>query len=488
MSLVRTTAKNIAYLLFARLGYRIATAVALITIARTVQSEDYGVYATALGWSSALLALNDLGLNTYLLKIASKKDDRFSVFFGNTLALQTILSVIICIGLTGLGTILYSPTLGLLMGVVSFGQLSYEFRKTFRAVFRSKMQLKSVALTEVSAGILFLIGVIILSRINWQGGTALFAFAAMSVIAQLINIIILGVKAFKLEKPTYQLALLPGMLKTARHFFVYNIGILLAFQIDQILISLLISPQAVSLYSAPAQIALLFLFIPLMVFQATTPLMFEWYENATEKYRKLLFTQWRYLTVLGIGMATGMALLSGKILNLVYGKKFFSPQDFITAQWMLALFALFLALRFFTIALMNALMTSNREDARMRYQIYAVLCNVSIDLILIPRIGPLGGAIATVITEILLASLLVLAHRHMNTFRIRNMIKPLATALLAACIMGILIILITPYLPVIVVVLLGASTYGLLLLLLRFFTPQDKTLFMSLRKSSDTTV
>lgn len=484
MASVRTTAINIVSLIFGRLGYRVTTALALILIARTVEHQAYGVFTTALAWSSATLSLNDVGLSTYVLKTASKKDPEFSIHFGNTLALQIVLSAIICFALTIIGSIVFSPMLGLLIGLVSFGQLAYEFRKTFRAVFRSHQKLQSIAFTEFATGLLFLILAFAVSFIHTDKSTLLFWFAGASVCAQLSNIAILGIQALRLEPPRVRLGILPRMLSAAKHFFLYNVFLLLYFQIDQILISLIISPEAVSVYSAPAQLINVLLFIPLMVFQATTPLMFEWFDVAREKYMKLLNLQWRYLLACSVPMGTGIFILATHILHLVYGKKFFDPGTFQNATHILQLFALFLTLRFSTVVLMNALMTSDYAHVRMRYQLVTVVGNVILDLILIPHIGAIGGAISTVIVETLALILLLSTHQSVGLARAAHMLPSLIRIVLASAIMGFAVFLLRSQLPVIVLSIGGAAIYIGALFASGFFTAEDRSLFSQLRKKS----
>ncbi|MCW1929847.1 MAG: flippase [Candidatus Kerfeldbacteria bacterium] len=484
MSSVRTTALNIASLLFGRLGYRITTALALILIARTVEHEAYGIFTTALAWSSVTLSLNDLGLSTYLLKTASKKDPEFSTYFGNTLSIQIALSTIICILLTCIGVVALSPTLGLLIGLVSFGQLAYEFRKTFRAVFRSHQQLKSVAFTELATGAVFLILVFVITQLSVEKTTLLFWFAGASVCAQLMNITILGIQALRLERPHLELNILPRMLGAAKHFFFYNIFLLLYFQIDQILISLIISPKAVAVYSAPAQIINVLLFIPLMVFQATTPFMFAWFDVAKEKYIKLLNLQWRYLLACSVPIGVGISILATHILQLVYGAQFFDAPTLSDSASILQLFALFLMLRFSAVVLMNALMTSDNARIRMRFQLAAVVGNVLLDLILIPYLGVIGAALSTVVVETLVLIILVVTHARVGLARASHMLPTLFRVIVATIVMGVAVFLLRELLPVIVLSIGGACIYLGTLLLSGFFTADDRTLFVQFRKNS----
>lgn len=485
MSSARTIAINIITLIFGRLGYRITTAIALIIIARTVSHEQYGIFTTALAWSSATLALNDLGLSTYALKTAAKKDPQFPIYFGNTLVVQSVLSLLIAISLSTLCALIFSPFLGMLIGIISVGQLGYEFRKTFRSVFRSRQRLQSVAYTEMAAGLLFLVGVLSVAWLQDESSTALLFFACVQAVAQLINVGILALHAIRLERPHTSFSVLPHMLRAARHFFIYNLFLLLYFQIDQILISLLISPEAVAQYSAPAQLVTVLLFIPLMVFQATTPLMFEWFEHAKEKYTALLIIQWRALSAFAMPLSIIIFFYAEDILRIVYGNRFFTHEAFDHAQQVLVLFSAFLFLRFCSIVLMNALMTSDHAHTRMRMQIGIVILNIILDIVLIPLYGVPGAAIATLCTELITCISLCITHISTGLVRSSQLFTPLVQVCVGGSVMAttfIILPLLWRTAPDIVRILLSGTLYLATLGITRFFTSSDITLLRQLRK------
>lgn len=484
MTSARSTAINIVSLLFGRLGYRITTALASILIARAVSHEAYGLFATALAWSSATLAFNDLGLSAYMLKTASKKDPQFPLYFGNTLLLQSILSFVICIALSSLGAILFSPEIGALFAIVSFGQLIYEFRKTFRAVFRSHHSLHLVSATEFISGALFLISIIALSGLRVSPSTLLLYCALAGTCSQLLNVGILCAGAIRLEMPKIRATLLPRMIINARHFFIYNIFLLLYFQIDQILISVIQSPAAVAVYSAPAQLIMMLLFIPFTVFQATTPLMFQWFEEAKEKYYTLLNIQIRYFFAIATPISILIFILPDTILHLVYGEKFFDSTLGYSAENILKIFAIFLTLRFISIALINALLTSDKAGHRMKFQIIVVICNILLDLILIPLYGALGAAIATLCVEIGTLIALFIIHKSLGSLKNNTLSTSCLRVVFAALIMSICIVLLRPLLPVIVLVVISIIVYISTLLLVGFCTSSDKKLLKAIRKPS----
>lgn len=485
MSLAKATAKNISTLLLARILFRFLNAIALIYAARYLGNDRYGMYTTATAWANAFIALNDVGMSTLMLRAGAREPERMSFYFGNTLLIESLLSIVIWLGLIVVGISLYDTTTAWLMVILGASNLVYEFRKVMRGVFRSHQNLRPVALTELFNGATFCLATFAMIFFVQNRDTGLFAIAHASLWTDVISVLILFIITLRVLKPHLALDQLWGMIKQAWPFTIYNLFYMIYFQVDQIIISLLLTSSAVGVYSAPTQIVMVLLFIPIMVFQVTTPLMYKFASDDPKKYARIHRIMWRYLSAFGVPAGIGLWMLAKPTLAFVYGNNYFQHDPALLDQAVLIMqiFGWFLAIRFIGIAHGNSLTTSDRQKLRARMQTVSVGVNIVLDLFLVPLYGPAGAAIATLITEVgITSTTMYLASAHVGE-TLWSIVRGLTPIAAATAVMAATVTLISQRFSVIVLVILGASIYLAALWVFRFFTPKDRALITEIFSS-----
>ena len=493
MSLAKATAKNISYLLVARVLFRFLNAIALIYAARYLGNDRYGMFTTATAWANAFIALNDVGMSTLMLRAGAREPERMNVYFGNTLLVESVLSIVIWGGLIGVGLSLYDTTTAWLMVILGASNLVYEFRKVMRGVFRSHSNLRPIALTELLNGATFCAATFAIIFFVKNRDLGLYGIAHASLWTDIVSVAVLCIVTVRILKPRVDISQLWGMVKQAWPFTLYNLFYMIYFQVDQIIISLILTSSAVGVYSAPTQIVTVLLFIPIMVFQVTTPLMYKFAAEDTSAYARAHRIIWRYLSAFSVPSGIGIWLLAEPIISLVYGKNYFhhDPALFHQAVLIMQIFGWFLAIRFIGIGHGNALTTSDRQKLRARMQALSVLFNIILDTILIVFYGPVGAAVATLITEVGIAAFtLFVAAKHVHESLI-SILQGLLPIVAATAVMAGILTLISQHLSVIMLVIFGMGIYLTALWIFRFFTPKDKRLLkeiFSSRKGTKTPV
>lgn len=480
MSVVKKVFKNVSYLLFARTLFRVLTAIALIYAANYLGTERFGMLETATAWANAFLALNDIGMSTLIVREASRDKNKMAVYFGNTLIVELILSIVLFAVVIGIGLgIGYDSTTITLMAIMGAAGLIYEFRKVMRGIFRVMMRLKAVAILEVINGALYLLLAIWIFGAVTDKDMGLIGLAHANLWTNVLMVVALFIYTLKFVKPHVDLRQIPAMVKQSYVFTLYNMFFMLYFQIDQIILSIMRGPAEVGIYSAPAKIVNVFLFIPIMTFQVTMPLMWRLSSSNMEKYKKVNMIIWRYLAAFGVPAGIGLALLASEIVPFVFRKP-----EYLASIPVMAVLGWFLSVRFMGISQGNSMTTSDREGLRAVIQIISVGINIVLDIWLIARYGAYGAAIATLITETLICSSYIIYSVRQLQESVSYTIRQLAPIGAATAVMSGLIALAKGHLHVIVLVVCGALVYLLFLWIFRFFKATDKQMLKQLTSRS----
>ena len=479
MSLTKKVFKNFSYLMIARVAFRFLTVGVMLWAARYLGVERYGMFETALAWSNAFLALNDIGMSTLIVREAARDEKKMAKYFGNTLLVEIFLSTILFGVIMVIGFSLgYNKTIMTLMAILGAAGLIYEFRKVMRGIFRVMLKLKTVAALEVLNGALYFFVTIWIISSFQDIDAGLLGIAHAKLWINTIVILALFIYTRQFIKPTFAPKEIWPMIKQSYVFTLYNFFFMLYFQIDQIILSIMTNSTEVGHYSAAAKLVSAFLFIPLMLFQVTMPTMYRYSKNNIHAYKRINLAKWRYLSAFGIPAGVGIWFLSSEIIQFVYG------EEYLAAIPILLIMGWFMAVRFTGISQGNSLTTSDRQGLRALIQVISVAFNIILDIILIKQYGARGAAIATLLTEILIsASYLYFSHRFLKENFFKNALTILPI-LLATAGMTALLFLAKPYLHVIVLVIFGAIAYLFLLWAFRFFKPYDRQILKQIASKS----
>lgn len=469
MNLTKKVFHNFSYIFLARTAFRLLTALSMVYAARYLGVDRYGMFETATAWANTFLALNDVGMSTLIVREAARDEKKMAVYFGNTLLVEVILSVLLLAVILGVGSFLkYDDTTMLLMLILGAAGLIFEFRKVMRGIFRVLMKLKFVALLEVANGLLYLLFTIWIFAAVTDKDLGMIGLAHSRLWVDVLIVVVLFLYTIRFVRPQFATKEIWPMIKQSYTFTLYNVFFMLYFQIDQIILSIMKTQTEVGIYSAPAKIVTVFLFIPIMLFQVTMPVMYRYSKNNMEKYKRINNTKMRYLAAFGIPAGLGLWFFAPEIIDLVYSDAYAASVP------VLAVFGWFMAIRFTGISQGNSMTTTDREGQRAVIQIISLAVNAVLDVILIARYGPVGAAVATLITELCITgSYFYFSARHLHESAWRNVFSLWPIAAATAAMIGLLV-LIKPYVHVIVAVIFGMMIYPLLLWLFRFFRPYDR--------------
>jgi PST family polysaccharide transporter len=168
-------------------------------------------------------------------------------------------------------------------------------------------------------------------------------------------------------------------------------------RIDVVLAGKLISTEAVAYYSVALKFVDFAIFIPLALVQTLSPLLVQKFEKVNynihdEEYIKFKRKLGDVVTYSGILMSAFLFLAAGPIILILYGHDY---DKSIPILHILAWKGLFCGLGFSASAM---IITEGRQKLVYVTNIIGGAINVSLSLILIPRIGLIGVAISTIVS------------------------------------------------------------------------------------------
>jgi polysaccharide transporter, PST family len=176
-------------------------------------------------------------------------------------------------------------------------------------------------------------------------------------------------------------------------FLMSNVAIVIYMKVDQILLGKLSSPLQVGYFTAATKITEIFYFVPLIITGSLFKLLIEAKKESRErylKYSRIIFFSFLAASIL---ISVVVSCFSSQIVVHLFGEKFVDSIGVLkTYNWCLVPI-------FCGVAFGQLLVIEDCQSIVLYKTIIGVALNILLNIVLIPKYGAFGAAIATIITQ-----------------------------------------------------------------------------------------
>jgi O-antigen/teichoic acid export membrane protein len=417
--------RNIGFALATQFSSAAFTAVVVLYLVRALGPDRYGTLSLALGLGAIVAVPGDLGISTSAARfVAEHRGDRAATAAVISSALRLKLASVA--GLTLLLVLaapliasaygdpgLTWPLRGVAIALLGQGVLGF-FAAAFIAARRISADLRIVlceSAVETAASI-----ALVLAGAGAAGaafGRAI-GYATGALVAVVLARRFFGAGALALRRGGGQTQ---RVLRYAGVLLVVDGAFSLFQQVDVLVIGAVLGTASVGFYSAPLRLIVLLHYPGLSISSAVAPRLARSAGHLPDV--RSLATALRYLIVLQCAIVAVVVVWASPVVDLLLGSRYHASADVLRA---LAPFVLLTGLAPLASTAVDYIGEARR---RVPIAIATVLLNLAIDLVLIPRIGIVGGAIGTDVAYLLY----VPAHLWLCHVRVGLALRPLLTCL-----------------------------------------------------------
>lgn len=425
----------------------------LLTVAygRFLGDTKFGELYLAISLTALIGVPVEFGFNQQLTRDVAKAPDKALRYVSNTLLIKLCLWSVLFSALLGLTWVLrYGSDERLLVAICGLTLLSASISSMFTALYAAlQRQIYPVvgAILEKGGdallGILLLrqgAGVQVMALVLLGGSLASVAWQALWFARRV------GV-GFALD-----IGLIRDLLRTSVPFVIAGVLGVLYYRIDAVLLSLFASATVVGWYGAGYRLFDTLSFLPNIVITAVMyPLFSKYSVNAEARLKQAVEKTANLLLLCGIPMAVGLVVAAPNIVGFLYHRAEF-------AQTVPVIQALAPGLLFmYVTSIGGAVLASTNQEKKLPIMaLSALLFNLTLNLVLIPRYLHVGAAIVTSLTELLLLCLaIVLVPRRLLPVRSLNVA---GRALIASVFMAAAVLALSK-LPIVVIVPIALAVY-----------------------------
>ncbi len=394
----QSIAKNTAFMTFASIAQKIISFVYFTLIARSLGVEGTGKYFLALSFTTIFVVFVDLGMTNVLVRESAKVRQNIQKYLSTVLSVKLLFGIFSYCGVFILSSFLYSDReLEHLIWLSGVTMLFDSFNLSVYGVLRAlgDLRFESISIT-LSQFFSFVLGSVFLF-FHLPLIFLILAFTIPSAINSIFSAVIVFKKYRVKPFPAFDKATFIFLWKITIPFALAAIFARVYSYIDTILLKQFLGDSAVGFYSTPYKITFAFQFIPLALIAALYPRFSEYFVHQKEKLSTIFQDSLKYLLILSVPIAFGIAVLAEDILVFLYTEEFLPS---VLPLQILILSLIFSFLSFPLGALLNA---CNKQATQTKIVGLVMLFNIGLNLILIPLFGVTGAALSAFAGNALLA-------------------------------------------------------------------------------------
>ncbi|MBI4090912.1 MAG: flippase [Candidatus Komeilibacteria bacterium] len=446
-------------------------------LARSLGADQTGKYFFALSLGGIVAGLLDIGLTPVLTREVAKDTTRAGM-----IASQIVTLKLIILGIVGVAAWIFVPyafpeTLTrhlVILGIVIAAMDS--FALTFYAVIRAHQNL----LYESASAIGFYIIVIALGGIAiWQRmdlrviiSVLLIAGTANMLFAWLILRKRLQVRLGILWNAT----LLRSIGRAALPFAVAAVFLKIYAYSDTVMIKFFIHDAAVGWYSIPYKLTFAFQFIPLAFVAALYPAFSYYWKHSKEELSAHFVRSSTYLLLIGLPIAGGIAALAPDLITTIY------TDAYAPSIVPLMILICSLPLLFLNFPIGSMLNACDRQTRQMTHLGITTVFNVAMNVVLIPRYGVVGAAVASTVSTVFIFILGVYAIQRVIGISLSAFFAEASKLAASAVLMVAALVMLNRYLPWYMTIVPAGLIYAGGVYALRVVTLRDILSFVTLLK------
>ena len=403
----------------------------LIYSARYLGVDGFGTLSLALAFTGIFSVFMDLGLSTLTIRDVARDQFIAKDYIGNITLLKIVLAFITFFLIFLIVNILgYNQQTIQVIYLIAFYTIFSTFSQLFYAIFQSNQKMEYQSFGTILSSFILLSGVLlaIYYKFNITQFSAIYTIVGAVILTY--SFLIFSWK-FYLPKIIFNKEKWANLIKESWPFAITGISINLYLWIDTIILSVIQGPEAVGLYNASYKLILTLLFIPTVFNNAIFPIMSKYYVSSKESLNVTFEKLLKIMIIIAVPIGIGTVILADKIILFIYG------EQFTGAIIALQILIWSTVLIFMRSPLERLMESSNRQLIVTKVFTMGVIFNVIFNLIVIPKYSYIGAGIITVLTDVLVLGLLIVATKDLGISILKKIIIDLFKIVLASLIMGI---------------------------------------------------
>lgn len=364
-------------------------------IARYLGPSNFGLWSVAIAYSALFGSFINFGLESILVKELVKHPDEQDLLLGSSFIICTV-GASLAVVLSVVGTrFAFTNISSLKFNLILLSSLGMMTQASFvlNYFYQAKVQAKIVVAVQ---GVVFVIATAFRVASLLNGGKVI-TFAWLSL-AEMISSSVLMIVVFQKMNGSilnwrFSVIMARRLLSEGFPLMFANIASMIYMRVDQLMIGRMMGDGEVGVFSAAIRISETWYFLPSIIGTSIFPSLISAYNLSTISFERRIRLFFEVMIGVGLGIATIISVASPLIVKILYGKAYAQSAIILSVHVWGGVFVCMGVASSYWLTI----------HGLQRYNFYRSLSglaiNISLNIFLIPRLGALGAALASAISQ-----------------------------------------------------------------------------------------
>jgi len=384
---------NASWIILSKIVQSIISLVIGMISARYLGPSNYGLISYAASIVAFVVPVMQLGLSKTLVLELIERPDKEGTVLGTALFMNFI-SSIACAGLVFL--YLYAvdrdePTT-IIVGVLYSITLIFQASEILQYWFQAKLLSKYISIASLVAYIVVAVYKVVLLVLR----KSVYWFAISNSIDYLLIAVALLIIYYRLNGQKLRISntLWKDMLHRSKHYIVSTMMVTIFQQTDRIMLKLFLNEAETGYYSAAITCVGVTGFVFAAIIDSFRPDILEAKKKNIKEFEHKLTLLYSIVTVLAVFQSLLMTILAKPIVLILYGK------DYINSILPMQIAVWYTTFSYYGSVRNIWILAKEKQKYLWVINLSGAMMNVLINALLIPFMGAVGAATASLITQI----------------------------------------------------------------------------------------
>ncbi|TRX51651.1 flippase [Fulvivirga sp. M361] len=402
-----TSFKNSIWLFYDKFSKLFFSFLTTIYIARHLGEELFGELNYALAVCSIFFSISSIGLNSIVRReLLWTESEKYSIL-ATALLLRIITSLILFLVVVLFSYTIFGETsltfqLIIIISLSLFALPSEVIEYYFNAfgITRKIFYSKSIAFIFVS--LIRLLSIVLGGSITWFAWLHFVEYFSSA----LLLFAIFNHKKNLVKNLKWNRNLAYKLIKSSWPLFLSSAVIVLYMKTDQLMLGYLsINKSPVGEYSAALRLSEVWYFIPIIITSVFFPRLVHDEKRSNEEFLASLQKLYKLMTVIAVLISVITSFTASSIVNLLFKGSFEETSHILTIHIWTSLFV------FWGTINTQYVVIKNSTKVVLYRSLVGLFFNITLNYYLIPLYSGIGAALATLVTQIVTATIFNIVHK-----------------------------------------------------------------------------
>lgn len=364
-----------------------------ILVARYLGAERFGLLSYAGSFVALFGVIASAGLQHIVVREIVGNNSSEGNLIGTSAAIQLFAGTVAYLGLISLTEYIGSDDPVLRATILILGiTLPFKAAESVKYWFEAKVRSKYVVWALNSAFVITAGTKLALVLLEAPVIYFAYAMAGESVIGAVALMVLFTFKGLRIRSLKLRWVVAVRLLKASWPLALSGIAVIVYMKIDQLMLGYMIGNEAVGIYSVAVRLSEIWYFIPMAIVASVFPAIISAKSGSARNFYQRVQQLYDLMVLLAVCVAVPMTFLSDLAVTTLFGEEFAKAGMVLSLHVWAAVFV------FLGVASGRVYVAENAQVISLQRSLLGALVNVVLNLLLIPSYGPVGAALATLVS------------------------------------------------------------------------------------------